>query len=611
MRRVLLACALCAAARASEGALDAPAVLDRPGATYRLARDVTADGTAFTITAADVTLDLGGHTVRYDGGPGVLARGAGGTVTIRNGRIVQAGNGARSPAVLARECGAVVLQGLTVAVSGPDCDGLAVVAPKGGVRITQCAVACRTSVVSNRHYPGVAAIRVAEQRAGAEVDHNTVTASPQWGILLHSGRAGGPSRVYRNVVRGTKALVANGYMLGIHVPDADVFENLLTGESRGIHVEGEKARGARVHENAIEAQDQRNPEYPQKHWVHGIKVEEAPDCRVYGNRVVAIADRDHAEAFAIDISCGTARGIEVFGNRVTALARDDAWPAHALHWSVGPDAPGAAVVHHNVFEASDTGLLRGWSSGASGLLHDNWWRALTDRFTGEAFRVSDKRAAGGRIVDAWGPADLSTAKLGAGAGPCASTREASVKVRVRGAAAGTPVELRDRDGGVAWRGVTDGDGWAAGTVVTLRIANGPSVTDPNPFTLAAGACTAPVGIRGRAAFLVEGDAVARDATAPPAPGALRAEATGAGVVALGWTAPADESGIAGYLVTVDGEAAGCTAACAFSVAGLAPERAYRLAVQAVDAGGNLGPAAEAEARTGPEDRGQAPPPSRR
>lgn len=44
---------------------DPPYLLDRPGATYVLTEDIVADGTAFVVTADDVTLDLNGHEVVY------------------------------------------------------------------------------------------------------------------------------------------------------------------------------------------------------------------------------------------------------------------------------------------------------------------------------------------------------------------------------------------------------------------------------------------------------------------------------------------------------------------------------------------------------------------
>src|SRR6202012_3090890 len=42
------------------------AVLDKAGATYVLKQDITAAGTALSVTAANVTIDLNGHTITYN-----------------------------------------------------------------------------------------------------------------------------------------------------------------------------------------------------------------------------------------------------------------------------------------------------------------------------------------------------------------------------------------------------------------------------------------------------------------------------------------------------------------------------------------------------------------
>jgi hypothetical protein len=91
--------------------IDEPGVLDQPGATYLLSRDVAAPRTAFMIKGDGITLDLGGHAVTYgtevgvDYCHGVFLRPGGGEdvfkgvpeegfgggdhFTLKNGRIVQ------------------------------------------------------------------------------------------------------------------------------------------------------------------------------------------------------------------------------------------------------------------------------------------------------------------------------------------------------------------------------------------------------------------------------------------------------------------------------------------------------------------------------------------
>lgn len=79
----------------AETELTGPATLNKAGESYRLAGDITASGTAFTISADNVTLDLGGHTVVYNTGSetsyGVWV--TGNRATVKNGVIIQGSGG--------------------------------------------------------------------------------------------------------------------------------------------------------------------------------------------------------------------------------------------------------------------------------------------------------------------------------------------------------------------------------------------------------------------------------------------------------------------------------------------------------------------------------------
>ena len=80
--------------------ISAPGTLTVAGGYYRLTQDVSAGGTAFIISANDITLDLGGHTVTYNTTAGnsqygVLITLGMDRVTVKNGILIQgAGGGA-------------------------------------------------------------------------------------------------------------------------------------------------------------------------------------------------------------------------------------------------------------------------------------------------------------------------------------------------------------------------------------------------------------------------------------------------------------------------------------------------------------------------------------
>ena len=88
------------------GTPTATIVLNAAGQTYTAAQDLVADGTAFSVAANDVTIDLNGHTVTYNAASNAssvygiyVAQGVSG-LTIENGTILQgAGNSASSPAI--------------------------------------------------------------------------------------------------------------------------------------------------------------------------------------------------------------------------------------------------------------------------------------------------------------------------------------------------------------------------------------------------------------------------------------------------------------------------------------------------------------------------------
>jgi len=94
-----------------------------------------------------------------------------------------------------------------------------------------------------------------------------------------------------------------------------------------------------------------------------------------------------------------------------------------------------------------------------------------------------------------------------------------------------------------------------------------------------------------------------DRTAPSIPGSFTATATSSSAIALSWTASTDNRGVAGYRIYRDGAVLTTVGATAtsFTDAGLAPETSHWYAIHALDAAGNLSPAATALATTLPVD----------
>jgi hypothetical protein len=612
-------------------ALSAPATLSVAGATYHLTQDVSAAGTAFTITAKDVTLDLGGREVVYGTGAGtaygVRARNLSGSVTVRNGRIRQGGGGGTaSHAVDIENLVGARVSHVQATVSGTDADGVSISGVSGPVRVDHVTVACDTTTVTNRHWPGVAAIRVDEASGGAEIDHCLVTSSPQWGIRLQGPASSGPVLVHHNRVIGTKARVANGYMIGVYKRGADVFENECSGESRGVHVASDGSDGidCRIHDNALDVRDQPNAEYPDFHWVHGIKVEGATGAKVHDNAIVGTADAAHAEVRAIDVAlrngAGDVHGVEVRRNRVTARATDAVRKAFAFHWTEGTSGACDLVVAENVFAATDRCVQHSWDGGrgapfvGNALVRDLSLGAAHP-FVLEDFGNGGTSAGGHGLEDSVTTEDLLAVGQYASAGAFDTVRRATLVVRAVDAAgapiAGATVTVLDATGLSVLSGTTAANGAFAGVVTHARITNGPFVAAKGPFAVTVakagvGTWAGTQAVAGRTALHVNlaGGTASADATPPPAPTNVVAFPLSASRLRVRWSAADDPSGVATYLVRIDGRLAAVASGTSAVVTGLAPSSTQVVTVAAVDRGGNVSPAASAGPATlRPEDRG--------
>ena len=243
-----------------------PYVLNQAGKTYILTEDVVADRTAFDITANDITLDLGGHTVTYNEEdyqvigdfPQFVAEssfGVKGTyrsnIKVFNGTIVQgAGNNAAhessvgySPVYFQSTSGEIA--GVTVEYQGSQLTGLAT-RYCSGMNVHHNVVLDHGGELSNRHM-GVQGI----WDAGA-AHHNLILRARQRGIMASNNSnyynneiyidscatnsfgimyySGANSAFYDNKVFGAGYLMVGvGTVSGSS--DIEVYDNL-------IHVEG-------------------------------------------------------------------------------------------------------------------------------------------------------------------------------------------------------------------------------------------------------------------------------------------------------------------------------------------------------------------------------------
>jgi len=281
-----------------------PYILDQPDAYYILTGDITADGTAFEITATGVTLDLDGHTVTFGNNTseqvfGVLFA-CEGKATLANGHIVQ---GARSKdySCAVRSHGRpypTEIFGISTDVHLKCAYPINFLNQASDLQIHHNHLYSRVTELESRHYPGNALLQVTISGGNIQIHDNLLTEGCHWGILLREG--GINVEVEHNDIMHHQQYV-NGYALA-PCPGSDIHHNKVTSTGRGVHLTGE---GILFHDNYFDHKghmhldDMPQGSRPFQHQMvelHGVKFEgnTARNCQVYNNfvRIVQKLPRD-------------------------------------------------------------------------------------------------------------------------------------------------------------------------------------------------------------------------------------------------------------------------------------------------------------------------------
>ena len=222
------------------GDLDGPPyVLDKPGATYVVTRDIAADGTAFQITANDVTLDLDGHKVVFGGkSPGKCAgidcsyRSGG---RVLNGIIEEGIEGGRRVPVWLYACKAVTVAGLGLRYRGKDGQGIALLYKADGSDIHHNEIYDEGFDTTSRHQQ-LHAIASMSAGTGAKFHHNIVLRCRQTGIGVGASEA--------------KARQGNVVVRDFAIYNNMIYVGSCMTNSMGISAGG-AVKGFRIHNNRI------------------------------------------------------------------------------------------------------------------------------------------------------------------------------------------------------------------------------------------------------------------------------------------------------------------------------------------------------------------------
>jgi len=399
--------------------IDAPGVLDTPGATYVLTKDVAAEHSAFMIKGDDITLDLGGHTVTYgtavgvDRSSGVFLRPAGGEepfkgvpregfgggnrFTLRNGRIIQGPQptaakltmrsgrvldaagpvpGRSCFAVYVRGCRGLEISNVTTEVNSRDTDNL-YIRECADVDIHDNHCISKVREITDRHYPGTGVITVAGVRSPIDIHHNVIDGGGQWGIRVAGGRelTGHLVLLHHNIIRH-RSYTTNGYAIGAAAPNMRICANVIKPEAgRGVHLTG---TGIDFFNNIVDVKEKPNPEYPRTR-AHGIKLEGCRHTLVHHNYSRAIAAEGYGDAAPLDFSVRTHSANRVFKNTVVAQCEPNAgdfWAASINLYSNQPRS--LTQVHDNIFKTNHWHLRADWGGGRGFDFANNRFETIGD-----------------------------------------------------------------------------------------------------------------------------------------------------------------------------------------------------------------------------------------
>lgn len=286
--------------------VSSPGELDRPDTEYVLTGDINSDGTAFTIMADNITLNLNGHKVVYnrkEEGKGpkavygiIIPRYGNKDIKIVNGTIEQgAGGGGGNEGgwghnpVFAEGVTGLEIGGITAVYGGPDIVGF-FLHWCYGCEVHHNTIEDRGIVITNRHQ-GLDAVRI--EGSMAKFHHNLVKRTRHRAFMIAAD-----TEIYNNEIY-IDSHATNSYgVMAYRVKGFSIHHNKIFG--KGEHPIGvgtvSGASDGRIYSNYIEVQNTRK-------------------SREYGS----------AGSACVRITWG-ADNIEVFGNTLVVKAKNNMIP---------------------------------------------------------------------------------------------------------------------------------------------------------------------------------------------------------------------------------------------------------------------------------------------
>jgi hypothetical protein len=248
----------CSSANPGDAGASAPAAalrLNTPGQIYTLQNDISAAGTAISITADNVTLDLNGRTVTYNTAAsssavyGIYVGSGVDRITIRNGIIVQgAGRSTRSPAIQFSSNGGGVgpqtAMDLVIRTTGFESNGIQAGSSSAfnNSQILRCYIEVLGGTTSTDG-AGADPINVSAQAAGGVQIHDNILVAGHRGMQLAyvGNTVDNQSNIYNNRIQQSRSLGSKapyGVLLArshnVHIYD----NQIISDDGRGIILDG-------------------------------------------------------------------------------------------------------------------------------------------------------------------------------------------------------------------------------------------------------------------------------------------------------------------------------------------------------------------------------------
>lgn len=368
------------------------------GATYTLQNDISASGSCLSITAANVTLDLNGHTVSYSNASGSPATcnisgtpnancgiwvGAQGSV-IKNGTVLQgAGAAPRDHAIyLGGGANYSDIEGTTITVSSTSSSNIAGEYKKG-IHIhgnTLVSHVRRTLLTRTQIADGTliqlgndALATTYPQPVRHSIHDNVMIGGLQTVINIYSIG----SQIYRNDI-SHDGIITNDFAIFLEGYEIEVFQNHIhPTDGRGIHVVG---HGHVVRDNIIDVRElPRNCEVTVDHPIeectpgcqakgtYGIQIEgrtgSSTHSLIFGNDITAHADECEAQALRVSEASTSHRVCN--NNFVTSRTAGSSVLAPAASFAA-VTADDDFLIKNNLFMSDDKDIYLDWE-GATGL----------------------------------------------------------------------------------------------------------------------------------------------------------------------------------------------------------------------------------------------------